>query len=1028
MAQASCAQSGSVRVDASEMVSCEAERLEYGSFAQWYWQCRVRNTQEETTKLVDAARENNRSLDEELHTRGFNNVDAFRASCEQFNLRCDITALAELGSGFVLYFSLVKFMALLLLFCGILQIPALVIYGGKNSLEAWWWHDWSRGHDLNAQEGCACIGSNGGFHGPVPALTNSSYGTACAPWDLQWCLGGSLPLNQLGKWCCRSWCFAGPGCEETSFRSRSNRRYRGMVRASSACEQDDRLLRQSCSSLDDVAFDESGVVEIYQHLYIENWYLTPGNFGPGQADHNSILVMHLLCVVLLCVAIVVKIQHQIMLASRVSSVTTLPSDFALLVKGLPPTAVDEREILDFFRAHAVSGQSDMEIVKVVIGWNAAEFQSMATELRKSRAQLKRAREAGDTKTCDVVTAQIRQVLSTLEDSSATGNLRSSGTVVVVFRYQEDQRDCRQRWDTLWASWFGLDVAGRWCFCCFPALPRLVCGDGPGVVPIVTAAPNPGDINWEQLGVGTAEKYRLKRNTNAMMLGLIVASFLLTWAMNAWQQAATDLSRTQSTAEEAYAFRALSVVPAGIVFVINLVLREAAKWFGAKEIQKTRTEEEFSQAFKISLAMIINTGFTILWINMQPSEWYEKGGLVDDLKWLLLSDAFGARLFFLVDFRYLRKCIRRRRLTKAKVTDWNQKLLDNSPPKTGEQEEALREVSEETELFKDAFAPSELDSPDRYARALTTFLCCLFYSPLFPAATFIGAAGLAVQYLIDKYILLRWSRRPRYQSELQAMWTLWTIKFLAPFSLSFGLFVFLMPSWRNRRNVFGAFVLCLAVAGGLWFLPSVVWRTLCGCRLVLPSDKGAKRKDQSTRAGHDYYEAQHLWPRQMQYHLDQFVYKQLPRTKNPDILGPDVDAIVSADDVRALLTAAGSVDRESVKSDGLDTASPPPPHGSSSGTVAHVQTSLTSQSTYGKEQVVSAAAVWLFEVSVGFKTCAPESQAPIEQHYKEYISCGGPSQVKVPVGSTTISVDFVRMTQKMLPDGKVRALKRLEKSC
>ena len=77
-------------------------------------------------------------------------------------------------------------------------------------------------------------------------------------------------------------------------------------------------------------------------------------------------------------------RRPVPLRAQVDDLGTHPRDFAILVRGLPPTATDEGKILEFFEAHAVPDRSCAgRILKVVVGYDVREF----TELAKQRLTL-----------------------------------------------------------------------------------------------------------------------------------------------------------------------------------------------------------------------------------------------------------------------------------------------------------------------------------------------------------------------------------------------------------------------------------------------------------------------------------------------------------------------------------------------------------------------------------------------------------------------------------------------------------------
>merc|ERR1719265_1728524 len=158
------------------------------------------------------------------------------------------------------------------------------------------------------------------------------------------------------------------------------------------------------------------------------------------------------------------------------------------------------------------------------------------------------------------------------------------------------------------------------------------------------------------------------------------------------------------------------------------------------------------------ALLINTAAVPLFTSSQPKEWYQDGGLVMILVTILLPDAIFPPLFFYIDMQYYMNARNRARLTQARIDDWNQTIKQNMGSSVPEQKKR-NQVKKQVDQWKQFFEPSEMDNPRRYANAMNSFFCCLFFSPVSPFTPLIGILGLSVQYAMDKYLLLRWYKRP-----------------------------------------------------------------------------------------------------------------------------------------------------------------------------------------------------------------------------------------------------------------------------
>lgn len=875
-------------------------------FKNWRISCGVFKVQKEYEVIVEKAKENKRTIDAEMKAQGYKDYNAFARSCDRFALTCSASELAELGSGFVLYFHFLSFIMILLLCFIVVSIPALTYYKDQNNIDEWFWHEWSSGWS-STDTSCECLGSNDGVTGPSDQFSQSDYGTSCMAWDINWCLAADSPYSQPGQWCCRSWCFAKSTCVAPNGDSPSmwHRHYRGLVRATSTCAQNATLLAQ-CAHLEDTAMNEEGVEWVPPDLFINEAYLTPGNLGPNGGDEASILVACISITPLMGLLAVAAYQHQLRTEERIDADNTSPHDFAIMVKGLPPTVTDEKAILGFFREHAIKGQDDVEVVKVVIGWDAADFMGRIQEMTNLKKQLRRlAPDRADEE--ESIKKRIHKITVELATTATqqAAKLRSSGVAVVVFRYQQDMRACLSRWRGFWPSYWYCEARDiTWLpknngLLRGDALPQFPVGDGTAVSLQVIRAPNPGDINWMKLGVNKRQRQLRLARTHGLMLLVILGSFWATWGLNLLQELAKDESAKQ-TGDVYWGVRALSLLPGLGIGIVNIVLQFLARYLGEGEYHDTHTEKEFSQAMKMSVGMMINTSGVLLWANAKPREWYEKGGLVDDITWVLVMDAVVGQLWMFMDIVYLMNSYQRRKVSPERLADWNDKIAKNNPPKTPEQQTELKLVREQVLHAKRAFEPDSPDNPQRYAAAINSFVCCLFYMPLIPLLPFICLGGLLLQYWVDKFLLLRWQKRPRHQNSHMAIWSLKFLKVCAPSLWAASVFLFLTPSWNDKNANWTVLVLSMIMALTASLVPMKFWRAiLCLPCIQMEGDKSIL-EDESLE---DYYNAQHMWSKEMKYHKDQFLYKMLKEEKNPEMLKPGEDATIRVEDVKGYYGAA-----------------------------------------------------------------------------------------------------------------------------
>ncbi|CAE8599718.1 unnamed protein product [Polarella glacialis] len=865
----------------------KATEITLDTFKQWTKDCGVRRVQKEYDEISAAAQSNKRTVQAEMKARGFKDFHALSKACPRFPARCWPIELGELGSGYVLYFQFLTFLAIIFFTQLLLQIPAIATYAQFDDLVDWQWHDWNLAYSDRGS--CSCIGNSSG------------YAATCGAWDLDLCDNATTcSLPSAGLWVCQSWCYANEFCptltrtDLPSMRSVHVKDNAGtrLVRTYSACQQNKSLISECGSDFRSANVPYSGplVDGGKPSDTVGQGWCTPGNLGPDQGTSSIPATMYTVCVIVLCVTILMAYQHQVLTDNKVDANTTSPNDFAIMVKGLPSTATDEQAIMDFFTAHSVRGKSDTEIVKVVIGWDFEEYREKIRALKELSKQLKEL-EPDDPKVASI-NAELKQTAAELSSAAPdkASRLRSSGVVVVSFRYQSDLRACLKRWGSFWARWFSSDaVDGYGGFLKGAPLPRFPIGgrevsNTQGFKLEVQRAADPGDIHWEELGVPRADRYKMLAKTNGVMSLLILVSFGIVYGL----RKLSDYVRDEGSQD----LKALAILPALSVAIINGALMYAARKLGEKEYHDTLTTQEFSQALKMSLGMIVNTGGVLLFQQATPSKWYQGDSLVNNVFTMLLINALAPPFIAYLSIGYAIKSFTRRKLSPENLLHFNS-VVARGAPTTAEGAKELKEVTRQIDYFKRAFAPGQMNCSRRYANALKTFICCLWFQPLLPFLSILGFVAIVLQYLIDKHLLLNWYERPNKPANASiANFSVRFIKYVAPIGLAIAVFGFLTPSFANKGMLLSNFIISILVATGFSILcPLSIW---IRCYLGMPCTGGINR----ISGEEDYYRAQYMWSKEMKYHKDQFIYKNLPESKNPEFLDPNKSAATKVEDVKA----------------------------------------------------------------------------------------------------------------------------------
>lgn len=1017
------------------------------NFTQWTKDCGVKCIQKQYDEMAIAAVKNGRSLQEEMQSRGHKDFHNFSKSCPKFRLGSWPIEFAELGSGYVLYFQFLAFLMLIFLVHAGLQVPCMVVYAGSSNLVDWSWHEWTKAYSTDSSA-CDCVGNSSG------------YAATCGTWDYDLCRNQSdCAFNETGKWICQSWCYAGKYCPKTDTgvsASMVNVHIHDgssvLVKSYSSCTQDETLIAQCEADFRsaNTAYSGPDVDTGKDRVWIGQHWLSPGNLGPDEATNVIIPTMYTVCVISMCVLILMAYSSQVLTDYKVDAGTTSPNDFAIMVKGLPSTATDEESIMEFFKEHAVKGKTDTEIVKVVIGWDIDEWRENIARLK----DLKKRLDATDRTTPEAqeIQKEMVQITSALKSAGTKdAKLRSSGVVVVVFRYQSDMRACLKKWDSFWANWFNCassDIGFLWKdngICKGEPLPRFPIGGRPIAKLSAARAANPGDIHWAELAVPQGERIKRLAITNGVMFLLVAACFGAVYGLRIAAMAVKESAGSGGVW--------LSLLPAFVVAIVNGLLMAAARMLGDKEFHDTLTEQEFSQAAKMSVGMVVNTAGVLYFIYATPSEWYQDGGLVNGAFTMLLINAIVPPIVPYLDLGYkIRGNIRGK--LEDRLPYFNEVLTRGPNPKDPEQMKELKAVKAEIEAFKRAYTPGTMNPTRRYASAIKTFVCCLLYQPVFPLISLVGLAGLGAQYWMDKYLLLGWYSRPRRPLNADiANFFVRFVKLVGPIGLSVSFFVFLTPSFADKNAVLGQFIISI-VTSAIFSLvfPLSVW---IRCWLSMPCREDFKVQEHED----DYYQAQYMWSKEMKYHKDQFIYKNLPEDKNPEFLKPGESTAVSATDMKATFgVSAGAVADDAADGPakialkgGRVVPSEPTIGGSVGGgpapvVIGAVEPTIPASGTTTAEDdrptvpLVSGGGglphtpepgrtpgrvIWEFEWKGHFSAYDGDCQDYMEKKYQEYQSGGGRSRVNVRTKGIQISVDFSKMSSKRDGSDHIQKIRRKE---
>lgn len=338
---------------------------------------------------------------------------------------------------------------------------------------------------------------------------------------------------------------------------------------------------------------------------------------------------------------------------------------------------------------------------------------------------------------------------------------------VTFLKQTDARATIKNWKRSRVSIFC-----QWMCQCFSKQP--VHFDGSYIT--VAPAPEPSDIIWENLNVGSV--YRLYRRVVSMVLMLltIAAGFVGLSALKYYQR-----SLHQDTERSAWVISGFSFLLSIAIIIINKALFVLARLLTNSEKHQTWTNYYLSIFYKLVLLLTLNTTIMLILLNSwqhdifnDKTAWFAPNGLISDVMNLTYTECLMDSLMYLLSPLWIKKLLLRwslERRAEKEVLPYTQKQLNEYSPHR-------------------LFEALPVDLAQRYANIAQVLFMAFVFAPMCPLVLPFSCLALFINYWTDKIMLLRRHSRPRllglHLSESVMLWTpVWIFTYAAfNFALSY----------------------------------------------------------------------------------------------------------------------------------------------------------------------------------------------------------------------------------------------------
>ena len=228
----------------------------------------------------------------------------------------------------------------------------------------------------------------------------------------------------------------------------------------------------------------------------------------------------------------------------------------------------------------------------------------------------------------------------------------------------------------------------------------------------------------------------------MLFAYLGAAILMTlcfglvyWAKSAQLEARAESGEAENIFDKGKA-SALSVLCAGVIALINVLLAFAMYMFSEKERTHTQTAMNVNIAFKLTLARFLNSSIILVIVQTHADQWFDAGGLVEDASILILlmtaqySIVYGANLPGL--YKHFMAKYQQSLGQECRMTQKEANTLCEGP---------------------------ECDVPDNISNFMNFLMTCIFYCPLIPIAIPCALVGIFLNYWVSKYMLFRKHKVP-----------------------------------------------------------------------------------------------------------------------------------------------------------------------------------------------------------------------------------------------------------------------------
>ncbi|EAR82884.2 transmembrane protein, putative (macronuclear) [Tetrahymena thermophila SB210] len=246
---------------------------------------------------------------------------------------------------------------------------------------------------------------------------------------------------------------------------------------------------------------------------------------------------------------------------------------------------------------------------------------------------------------------------------------------------------------------------------------------------VNRAPEPGDINWENIEISSLSKILRRSVSIIVSAGLIGCCYVIIFYIQESQDNFKRKEKNNSLIEAYAMLTSLSVL------LINQLLQLTIAQLANYESFNSKTRTIISVAKKSGLVQFINTTIVQFFVNLFQNirDVWVYGGLVYDITILLIYNIGLPSII--------------QGLQISQIIKWMQQKLFFK--KTEKEKARLTQIQ-----VHDIFERAQFDIAPPFASAVNTLLLTCFYAQLIPLGLVFSIISLILQMFTNKYLLVR----------------------------------------------------------------------------------------------------------------------------------------------------------------------------------------------------------------------------------------------------------------------------------